>query len=154
MANEHTDGRSKPIHNGMNGELITATLFPDYERPRFTYQLYGPNLMLSGEFSVGDIHDQMTGRGQSGYWNYYKLSNGGFYMAPKKDERLHITWPHSDFDDVLTSDASGVVATLFTLKFILVEFRDAHVEAMFLKLEDFARSHAESQKILRAIDWL
>lgn len=154
MANKHTDGRSESSNNGTDGELITATIFPDHERVGFTYLLYGPNLMFSGEFSVGDIHDQMTGRDQSGYWNYYKLSNGGFYMAPKRDELLHITWPHSDFDGVLTSDASGIAATLFTLKFILAEFRDAHVEAMLLKLEDFARGHAESQKILRAIDWL
>lgn len=152
MANEYTDGHTESSNNGTDGEPITATLFPDYERLCFTPQLFGPSLMPSGEFLVIDVHDQMTRRSNSGYWNYYKLSNGGFYMAPEKAELLRIQWPGNGFDDMLTSDASGVVATLFTLNFMLHEFRAKHLETMYWKLEDFARGHPESQKIRRAID--
>ena len=152
MTNKHADGRSESSYDGTDGEPITATLFPNYERLSFTPQLFGPYLVQSGEFSVIDIHDQMTRRSNSGYWNYYKLSNGGLYMAPEKDELLRIQWPGNGFDDLLTSEASGVVATLFTLNFMLHEFRAKHLETMYWKLEDFARGHPESQKIRHAID--
>lgn len=94
----------------------------------------------------------MTGRSHSGDWNFYELSNGGFYMAPEKDELLHITWPGNGFGDVLTSDASGIVATLFALNYLLHEFGNTHLETMFWKLKDFARGHPERQKIRRAVD--
>lgn len=152
MANENTDGHSESINNGIDSELITATLFPDHERLSFTPQLFGPSLMMQGESLVFRVHNHMTGRSHNGYWNFYKLSNGAFYMAPEKDELLHITWPSNGFDDVLTSDASGVVATMFALNYLLHEFGNKHLETMFWKLEDFARSHSERQKIFRAID--
>lgn len=130
---------------------ISTTLLTDYERLHGT-QLFGPTLTIQGELLVFDLHYHMTGGRNGCSWRSVEFSNGGFYMAPQTDELLHVTWHGNGFDDVLTSDASGIVATLFALNHLLHEFGTARLETMYWKLEDFARGHAESKKILRAID--
>ena len=130
---------------------ITARLMPGYERFNFPPELFGSCSIQLGESLVFRTHNHMTGRSHSGYWNFYELSNGGFYMAPEKDELLHITGHGIGFDDVLTSDASGIVATLSALDCLILEFGNLHLETKYRKLKDFAQGHPESQKIFRVI---
>lgn len=129
---------------------ISATFLTDYERLHGT-QLFRPTLTIQGELLVCDLHYHMTGHHHN-YWGSVELGNGGFYMAPKSDELLHVTWPGNGFDGELTSDASGIVATLFALNHLLREFGTTRLETMYWKLEDFACGHGESKEILRAID--
>ena len=152
MPTNHTLGTKKSVRKNKDCQTITAIIFPEYERLSFTPQLFGPELMLMGESLVFDLHNQMTGRSYSGHWEFYKLSNGGFYMAPEGNDLLRITWPGNRFDDVMSSDAAGIVMSLFALNIMAFEFHNSHLPAMVFKLEDFARGHAESSKIRKAID--
>lgn len=130
---------------------ISAKLCTDDERLSFTSELFGLVLMLRGESLVLGVHHQMTGRISSGHWDYFKLTNHGLYLAPGKDELQPITWDPNGLDVVLTSDASGIVATLFALNTMHQEFGDWQSAVLFEYLEDFAREHAESQKIFRIL---
>ena len=131
---------------------ISAKLCSTDERLSFTSQLFGPVLMSRGESLVLDVHNQMTGRIASGRWDYFTLTNDGLYMAPEKDELQPITWGGNGLDVVLTSDASGIVATLFALNIMHQEFGDWQPAVLFDLLEDFAREHAENKKIFRILD--
>ena len=131
---------------------ISAKLCSNDERRSFTKELFGPVLMLQGESLVLDVHKQMTGHSYSGHWHYFKLSNDGLYMAPEKNEVHPITWGGNGLIEELTSDASGMVATLFALNAIHQEYGSWQPDLLFDLLQDFAREHAESQKIFRILD--
>ena len=131
---------------------ISAKLCTNDERLSFTSELFGPVLMLQGESLVLDVHKQMTGRNYSGHWHYFKLTNDGFYMAPDNDEAQPIAWGGNGKVEELTSDASGIVATLFALNAIHQEYGAWQPDLLFDLLQDFAREHAECQKIFRILD--
>lgn len=131
---------------------ISAILCSNDERRSFTSELFGPVLKLQGKSLVLDVHKQMTGRSYSGHWHYFKLSNTGLYMAPSKNEVHPITWGGNGLIEELTSDASGIVATLFALNAIHQKYGDWQPGVLFDSLWVFAREHAESEKIFRILD--
>ena len=150
MANKQNADQFKLLkQQGVDGK-VTPILLTGAECESFTSQLFGPSLTIKGELLVLDLHYRMTGHHQS-YWKYYELSNGGFYIAPKTDEHLNITCRVNDFVDLLTPDASGIVATLLALENLFDAFDDVHLSTMYGKLKDFAQGHSEEAKILCAI---
>lgn len=93
-----------------------------------------------------------------GYWDFYKLSNGGFYLQPTKGYML--TSPNGFMDDVSAQEA-GIIVTLMMLShFSFVTYEKEHhedcerISAYFHQLRDFIFTLSpESQtKILNAID--
>lgn len=93
-----------------------------------------------------------------GYWDFYTLSNGGFYLQPTKGYML--TSPNGFMDDVSVQEA-GIIVTLMMLShFSFVTYEKGHnedcerISAYFHQLREFIFTLApESQtKILNAID--
>ncbi|HHR5849410.1 TPA: antirestriction protein [Providencia alcalifaciens] len=93
-----------------------------------------------------------------GYWHFYTLSNGGFYLQPTKGYML--TSPNGFMDDVSAQEA-GIIVTLMMLShFSFVTYEKEHhedcerISAYFHQLRDFIFTLSpESQtKILNAID--
>ncbi|EOE1546041.1 antirestriction protein [Providencia rettgeri] len=93
-----------------------------------------------------------------GYWDFYTLSNGGFYQQPTKG--YMITSPNGFMDDT-TAQETGIIVTLMMLShFSFVTFEKGHTEecerisAYFHQLREFIFTlPPESQtKILNAID--
>jgi hypothetical protein len=68
-------------------EPIASRLFPAHERgdilPRFT----GP-AFLAFENLVYTLMSRACKDYQGGLWQFHELSNGGFYMAPDRDEPM------------------------------------------------------------------
>ncbi len=50
---------------------------------------------------------------QGGYWDFFTLSNGGFYMAPAGDRPLHVLC-ENQFEGELSADALGITSCLYT----------------------------------------
>ena len=93
---------------------------------------------------------QLSPQYQGGFWNFYELSNDGFYMAPAL-ERLLIESPNG-YCGVVSPDAAGIIACLFSYSHLSFE-PDSEVFARhFHQLRDFAIEHAERSDILDAID--
>ncbi|MGR8998212.1 MAG: antirestriction protein [Gammaproteobacteria bacterium] len=46
------------------------------------------------------------------YWEFYELSNGGFYMAPRSDSKFNVSCENG-FEGQLSADALGIVACLY-----------------------------------------
>lgn len=93
-----------------------------------------------------------------GYWDFYQLSNGGFYLQPTKGYML--TSPNGFMDEVSAQEA-GIIVTLMMLShFSFVMYEKEHhedcerISAYFHQLRDFIFTLSpESQtKILNAID--
>lgn len=134
---------------------ITSSLVADSDRPNFLPKYFG-NFMLIGETFVYRFADKLAAGYNGGYWHFYSLSNGGFYMAPAYDEPMAITVDGNYFDDSMSPDAAGIVITLFALNTLVNQYHEAYdVDDLcdrYHFLRDYACTHPEASLILRAID--
>ena len=74
-------------------EVITATRVPDEDRLNFWSRHVGPKYMLSFERHVFGWMRRLCGDYDGGFWEFYELSNGGFYIAPQNGSKMRLIWP-------------------------------------------------------------
>ena len=84
-----------------------------------------------------------------GYWHFYTLTNGGFYLALASDKPVHISVEGNGFDGEMSADAAGIMATLFALGQLAGEVQgtdsgDVLIDRYYF-LRDFALDHAEAR---------
>lgn len=89
---------------------------------------------------------------QGGYWAFYELSNGGFYMAPTDKPFYQIEVLGNGFDGLLSADAAGLVASVFALHYLIAETESDALINQLQQLLDFAAEHKEAGLIFTAID--
>ncbi|WP_111748577.1 antirestriction protein [Salinisphaera orenii] len=132
--------------------LTTATPVPD-ERLQFLPNFFGTDQMIFGEALVYGWMDRLSRDYNGGFWTYYELSNGGYYMAPELDcETVHIRCEGNFFEGYLSPDAAGIVATLHALNRLAWDTRQPRMVDLFDLLRDYAGDHAEGPAIFAAID--
>lgn len=86
-----------------------------------------------------------------GLWNFYKLRNGGCYLAPSSGE-FHTQCSLNGFEETLNADAFGIVVTLFAL-YELCERCDCESFAnLYHLLRNYIPMHSDAASIWRAID--
>ena len=71
--------------------LVTRELVPESRRMAITGKYFGLHFPLQIEPVVYGITERMATDYKGGYWDFYTLSNGGFYMAPSGDDIFHVT---------------------------------------------------------------
>ena len=89
-----------------------------------------------------------------GYWEFYQLSNGGFYMAPAADRLFHLICANQ-FEGDLTADALGITACLYAYSNLSFSGPDAFADIcndQYYWLKDYALGHPEVEAILGATD--
>ena len=89
---------------------------------------------------------------RGGFWHFYGLSNGGFYMAPGGDA-LRLEVLGNGFQGTLSAEAAGITVCLFAYSHL--SFRCPEDECFaryFHSLREYALSHEEQQAIFQAID--
>jgi hypothetical protein len=135
---------------------VAANLVAESARLSFLPSFFGLRLMLRGEALVFSWLDQLSTDYTGGYWNFYTLTNGGFYLAPATSERMRLAVDGNGFDGRMSADAAGVVATLFALGQIVGEIQDSEARDNLIDhyhyLRDYAKEHAEANLIFQAID--
>lgn len=89
-----------------------------------------------------------------GEWDFYALSNGGFFMAPTDRDSYRITVTGNYFDNELSAKASGIVATLFALCELTHTNHPLTEKCLDLYwlLRDYADQEPEGNLIRAAID--
>ena len=131
---------------------ITAQLVEESARMDFLPTVFGPRLMMLGEGQVYAWMRKLSDDYKGGFWNFYNLSNGGFYMAPAGLKTLHVVCEGNFFAGDLSADAAGIVATLFALCYISNSTSDDSIIERYHLLIEYAGQHEEASKIFRAID--
>lgn len=63
-------------------ELVTATLVPMEHRMTFLPEFFGAKYMIRGEGLVYVWMGKLCKEYRGGFWQFFTLSNGGFFMAP------------------------------------------------------------------------
>jgi hypothetical protein len=132
-------------------EAVTANIVPEAKRLSFLPELFGAHLMR-GEHLVYMWMDRLCEAYNGGYWEYVKLSNGGGYMSPRREGRMHIFVDGNQFDREMSTDAAGIVATMFALCQLANERQDEAIINRYYALRMFALDHPEAHLIFRAID--
>lgn len=137
---------------------ITCQLVPEFDRMAVVDKLFGLSYVLKLEPTVFQFADQLAADYNGGYWNFYTLSNGGFYMAPRSDAIFTVVCDNG-FDGKLSADALGVVSCLYAFSNLSFgdgltsnsTFAEACADHYHL-LREYMFWHAEVRNILRAID--
>lgn len=64
------------------------------------------------ESTIYDFMQTLCPHYDGGYWYFYRLSNGGFYMAPGSEDMFTLSSPNG-FVQQVSADTAGVVACAF-----------------------------------------
>jgi hypothetical protein len=90
---------------------------------------------------------------RGGYWHFYLLSNGGFYMAPESDTTFRVV-SDNGFAGDMTANALGITVCLYAYSHLSFDGDAfAHLCAEhYHRLREFALDHREAGAILAAID--
>ena len=132
-------------------EIITATKVADEDRLNFWLRYVGMAKMLAFERHVYCWMRRLCPHYDGGYWEFYDLSNGGFYIAPADEKKMWLTWPGNYFNDEMSADAAGIVVTLYALNDVAEQISPTFGEK-HRQLYDYIESHPEAQAIYAAID--
>lgn len=133
---------------------ITCTLVPEDCRLDVTAALFGLAFAMRLEPYIYSITENLASEYRGGYWDFFELSNGGFYMAPSIETRFHLSCPNGN-DVELSGDALGIACCLYAYSLLsfdhIPEFSETCGEHYHL-LREFMLEHAEVGSMLRAID--
>lgn len=136
-----------------SSKIITRKLVVTNQRVKITAGLFGLAFPMRLEPAIFSIAGNLAAEYDGGYWEFYTLSNGGFYMAPASEEQFSVS-SQNGYEGSMSADALGATACLFS--FSLLSFGDgafAEVCAgQYHLLREFALDHAEAGSIMQAID--
>jgi hypothetical protein len=133
--------------------MITQQTVPESQRLAITEKLFGAHFPLQLEPLIYHLADRMESEYNGGYWKFYELSNGGFYMAPLSDSVFHVSCENG-FEGELSADALGITVCLYA--YSLLSFGDGRMAEVWARqyhlLRDYMLEHSEAWAILAAID--
>ena len=133
--------------------LVTSKRIPVNQRVKVTAELFGLAFPMRLEPTIFNFAGSLAAEYDGGYWEFYKLSNGGFYMALASDKQFVVTCENG-FEGELSAEAFGIVCSLYAyshLSFSDGQFAEICAEQYHL-LREFALDHESAGAILAAID--
>jgi hypothetical protein len=133
---------------------ITRQTVGDPQRISHTTEIFGINFPMHIEPFVYSVTGCMAKEYRGGYWEFYSLSNGGFYMAPKSDITFNVICENG-FEGVLSADALGITACLYAYSHLSFSGDEAFAQTcaqQYHLLREYMLEHPEAGSILGAID--
>jgi hypothetical protein len=133
---------------------VTRSLIPEDQRLSHTAKLFGAHFPLVIEPVVYGITDRMAEAYHGGYWHFYSLDNGGFYMAPDDDQVFQVSCDNY-WTGELSADALGIAASLYAYSHCSFSKDETFGRLMadhYHRLRAYMFEHDEVASILRAID--
>lgn len=132
--------------------VILANEVDADQRMDFLPEFFGNNLMLVGENYIYNTMEKLSKDYNGGFWKFYKLSNGGFYMAPHMSKKLTVSVHGNYYEGDVSADAAGIIATLFALSALCHQFPSDRYIDLYHHLRDYISCHPEGSEIYKAID--
>lgn len=113
-------------------------------------------LYLRFEQLVYALTDHHSPDYNGGYWKYYQLSNGGWFICPPAGEYA-VQNPENFYDGRMSGEALGIAICMIALSRLAFAAvgRETVAEKLsedFHRLRDFALDHAEAGEIMRFTD--
>ncbi|MBL0422381.1 antirestriction protein [Ramlibacter sp. AW1] len=124
------------------------------ERGPHTSKLFGIRFPLMVEPFAFDNAAALSEDYDGGHWEFFILSNGGFYMVPTGRESFHVVCANG-YEGDLSADAFGIASCLYAyslLSFAIDEEVASTCARQYHWLRDYAAQHPEAAAIWRATD--
>lgn len=86
-----------------------------------------------------------------GWWDFFKLSNGGFYVALKTDKQIHMASPNG-FECDVDANTAGLIVSAFAYSNLSFGPIGAAFGEEYHKLSDFIFQQPEAGTIRAALD--
>jgi hypothetical protein len=137
-------------HNTRNA--ITASKVTG-DRKLSVMPFYFPTTFLVVESLVYGFTDKLCVHYTGAEWEFYELSNGGFYMAPNLQGAVEVEVPFGNqYKGNMSADALGMTVCLFAYCYLLEQHPESDLGDFYWRLRDFAGDHNEAAAIFSAID--
>lgn len=133
---------------------ITRNKIPTQKRIKHTADLFGLHFPMRLEPAIYDITGSIAEEYNGRYWEFYTLSNGGFYMAPVSNTKFNVNCENG-YEGALSADALGIAACLYVYSNLSFGVESAFTETcveQYHWLRDFMLEHADARGILGAVD--
>ena len=96
----------------INRQKVSRQQVSDKQRIQHAADLFGHRFPLNIEPAIYSIAGNIATKYKGAYWEFYSLSNGGFYMAPCSDTHYQVSCENG-FEGKLSADALGITACLY-----------------------------------------
>ncbi|MDI1308618.1 MAG: antirestriction protein [Methylotenera sp.] len=133
---------------------ITRQQVADKLRIQHTSDLFGIRFPLNIEPTIYSITSNISEKYNGAYWEFYALSNDGFYMAPCSDDAFQVSCENG-YQGQLSADALGITACLYAYSHLSFSNNQKFAEICanhYHWLREFMLEHDEAGAILGAID--
>ena len=133
---------------------IICSTVPETERMDFVDKLFGISYVLKLEPTVFNMAGMLAAEYSGAYWEFFTLSNGGFFMAPRGEDTIFDVSCQNGFDGKLSANALGLASSLYAYSHLSFG-GDAFSELAathFHWCRAWACEHPESSSLLACID--
>ena len=89
---------------------------------------------------------------KGGYWDFYTLSNNGFYIKLDSDNSFKVCNPDNFFDSEMSTDSACIGVNLYAFNYLSWTAHEDNFNQLFYWLTEYAKQHVEAGKILKFID--
>lgn len=138
---------------GPVANVITATLVAEDDRLDFLPKHLGLRNLMRGQNLFMDYMDRLSPLDYGGgFWEFYELNNGGWYTAPRGEQRYRMQWLGNHYEGEMSADAAGITASLFAICELANTSREDKLIEAYHRLREYAVQHAEWEEIYQAID--
>ena len=137
------------MHNSIQCQKVA-----DKYRIKHTANIFGIYFPLNFEPTVYNITSDIAQEYNGDYWEFYTLSNGGFYMAPHSDAIYEIACDNG-YVGKLSADALGIAVCLYAYSHLSFSGSPVLAELcgnQYHLLRASMLEHGENSSILKAID--
>ena len=135
--------------------MIKCEVVLEKDRRKFLPKHVGL-FMTRFETSIYNWMSRLDNDYNGGYWEFYELDNGGFFLAPseKRDYKLCSI---NNNEEVVSNIAAGITVTLFALSNIMhldniSDNMQENLSNKYYALRDFAADYIEAKEIFSLID--
>lgn len=138
----------------MSTSTITCKSVPEHQRLQHTAKLFGLHFPRAIEPTIYNITDSIAEDYNGGYWEFYELSNGGFYMSPKSDKPFQVSCENG-FEGEMSADTLGISVCLYAYSLFSFSRNPGLAKVcarQYHLLRDYMLDHSDARAILAAID--
>ena len=132
---------------------ITKEVVAELDRSDFINGVFGLMFPLCVEPAIFTFASRLSSDYQGGYWQFYSLGNGGFYMAPDGND-FPVT-SENGYRGEMSGEALGICACLYAFSNLSFSEKEGLAKLCgdhYRRLYDYVFEHPESSDILRVID--
>ena len=137
----------------MNEEIITATPVPEKRRLDHANKVFGNYWWLAVEPTIFTFASKLSPEYQGGYWDFYELSNDGFFMAPTGDSLEVIS--ENGWRGTMSAETLGITACLYAYSHMSFSSNEELADVctrQYHLLREYMFEYEEVRAILAAVD--